>query len=352
MMKLNDKRDGRNQTLITIKEIAAEAGVSVMTVSNVINNNHSRVSAATEQRVREIMKKHSYVPNMAARSLISKASHIITILLPIWYETPDSLLLDPYVGQVTGMLESLLREKQYYVMICSFKRVDEVLEIQRTWQTDGSILVVPHEDTVTYDLVKKSEAPLVVLDRSFDDLPMLSVCVDDRKGGYQATKYLLEKGHRDIGFVSPKIISSTVIQDRYAGYLDALGEYGLTAKTEWLFQDAVHLEGGEAIGRQIARMQQRPTAVVTTEDTIACGIIKACQAEGVNVPGDLSVVGFDDSLPARLLSPALTTMGQDAREKTKKAVDMLMDAIADKTVRDRRVVMDVALVERESVAQK
>ena len=338
--------------MITIKEIAAEAGVSVMTVSNVINNNHSRVSAATEQRVREIMKKHNYVPNMAARSLISKASHIITVLLPIWYETPDSLLLDPYVGQVTGMLESLRRERQYYVMICSFRKADEVLEMQRTWQTDGSILVVPHEDSITWELVKKSEAPLVVLDRFFEDLPMLSVCMDDRKGAYQATRYLLEKGHRQIGFASPKISTSTVLQDRYAGYLDAMGEWGLEANPAWLFQDAVHLEGGEAIGRRIAAMQQRPTAMITTEDTIACGIIKACQAEGMNVPQELSVVGFDDSLPARLLSPALTTMGQDARAKAQKAVDMLLEAIADKSVRNQRQVMDFALVERQSVAQQ
>ena len=338
--------------MVTIKEIAAEAGVSVMTVSNVINNNHSRVSEATAQRVREIMKKHNYVPNMAARSLISKASHIITILLPIWYETPDSLLLDPYVGQVTGMLEYLLREKRYYVMIGSFRRVDEVLEMQRTWQADGSILVVPHQDDVTRELVQKSEAPLVVLDRSFGDVPMLSVVVDDRKGGYLATRHLLEKGHREIGFVSPTISSSMVIRERYAGYREALEERGLEADPAWLFQDAVHMQGGERIGRHIAHMQQRPTAVVTTEDAIACGIVKGCQAEGLNVPGDLSVVGFDDSPSSRLLSPALTTIGQNAREKARKAVEMLMEAIADKTVRDRHVVMDVSLVERDSVAQR
>lgn len=338
--------------LVTIKEIAAEAGVSVMTVSNVINNNHSRVSKATAQRIREIMKKHNYVPNMAARSLISKASHIITILLPIWYETPDSLLLDPYVGQVTGMLESILRERQYYVMICSFRTVDEVLEIQRTWQTDGSILVVPHEDKVTYELVKNSEAPLVVLDRRFDDLSMMSVCLDDYKGGYLATKYLLEKGHRDIGFASPRISSSMVIQERYRGYQDALKEYDIAVNPAWVFDDAVHQEGGERIGSTVAELQQRPTAMVATEDLIACGIIKACQAKGLNVPDDISVVGFDDSRPSKLISPALTTVGQSVRDKAKHVVDMLMEAIEDSSIRDRHVVVDVSLVERDSVAQK
>lgn len=336
--------------MVTIKEIAAEAGVSVMTVSNVINNNHARVSKATAQRVREIMKKHNYVPNMAARSLISKASHIITILLPIWYETPDSLLLDPYVGQVTGMLESELRARHYYVMICSFRTVDEVLEIQRTWQTDGSILVVPHEDKVTYELVQRSEAPLVVLDRNFDDLTMMSVCLDDRKGGYLATRHLLEHGHREIGFASPKISSSSVIQDRYHGYQEALQEYGITVNSDWVFDDAVHQEGGERIGSTIIGLQHRPTAMVATEDLIACGIIKACQARGMNVPEDISVIGFDDSRPAKLISPALTTIGQDVRQKAQCVVKVLMQAIEDKEYRSEHIMLDVALVERDSVA--
>ncbi len=338
--------------MITIKEIAAEAGVSVMTVSNVINNNHARVSRETEKRVREIMAKHKYVPNMAARSLISKASHIIAVLLPIWHETPDSMLLDPYVGQLAGMLEFQLRELQYYVMICSFKTVDQVLQIQRTWQIDGSILIVPHEDKVSHKLVEKSVSPLVVLDRYYPDTPMLSVCLDDRKGGYIATKHLLERGHRDIGFAAPTISTSSVIQDRYQGYRDALREYHVEENPAWVFDDAVHQEGGEMVGRRLVEMERRPTAMVATEDLIACGIIKRCQASGLSIPDDLSVIGFDNSMPSRLISPALTTVGQDVRRKAEYAVDMLMDAIADSGVRERHIVLDVTLVERESVASR
>ena len=98
--------------MITLKEIAAEAGVSVMTVSNVIHNNLSRVSPETAEKIRAIIEKHHYVPNMAARSLISKASHIVAVLLPLWNETADSMLLDPYTGQMAGLLETLLREKE------------------------------------------------------------------------------------------------------------------------------------------------------------------------------------------------------------------------------------------------
>ena len=335
--------------MITIKDIAAEAGVSVMTVSNVINNNHARVSPATEQRIRAIMEKHNYVPNMAARSLISKSSHIIAVLLPIWHASTASMLLDPYTGQLVGYLEELLREKQYYVMICSFETVEQVLAIQKTWQIDGMILVMPHEDVLTRGLIQKSQAPLVVFDRHYDDLQMLSVCLNDRKGEYMATKYLLEQGHRKIGFAAPSIYESSVIQDRFQGYLDALREYGIAERQDWLFDNVVHQEGGETVAAALAEMREKPTAIVATADLLACGIVKGCQERGIRVPDQMSVVGFDDSMPARLITPELTTVGQDIREKAATGVRLLLQAIEDDSFRNEHIVLDVKLVERQSV---
>ena len=333
----------------TIKDIAAEAGVSVMTVSNVINHNRGRVSAATEQRIREIMAKHNYTPNMAARSLISKSSRIIAVLLPIWYSSSASMLLDPYAGQLAGFLEELLREKQYYVMLCSFSGVEQVLKIQRTWQIDGTILIMPHQDEVTRELVQRSESPLVVLDRHFEDLPMLSVRLDDRRGGYQAARCLLEKGHRKICFAAPEIRESEVIRQRYLGFLDALGEYGIREKPEWVFDGVFGQEGGERVAAEICAMRDRPTAAFATADLIACGIIKGLQERGLRVPEDLSVIGFDDSLPSRLITPALTTMGQDIRGKADAAVQLLMQAIGDREFRQADLVQTAKLVERQSV---
>ena len=333
----------------TIKDIAAEAGVSVMTVSNVINKNHARVSPATEQRIRDIMARHNYVPNMAARSLISKSSRIIAVLLPMWHGSTASMLRDPYAGQLAGYLEEMLREREYYVMLCSFERVDQVLMIQRTWQIDGMILILPHEEAVTRELITKAETPLVVIDRNYDDLQTLSVCVDDRGGGYQAAKYLLGKGHRRIGFAAPSIYGSTVIRDRFEGYRDALREYGLREREDWLFDNVVQQEGGDAVAEAVCRMTDRPTAVVATEDLLACGIIKGCQERGLQIPQDLSVIGFDDSMPARLITPGLTTVAQNIRGKAELSVKMLMQAIEDPSFRNDCRVMDVKVKERQSV---
>lgn len=338
--------------LITLKEIAAEAGVSVMTVSNVIHNNLARVSPETAEKVRGIIEKHHYVPNMAARSLISKASRIVAVLLPLWNETADSMLLDPYTGQMAGLLETLLREKEYYVMMCSFRTVDQVLAIQRTWQIDGSILVVPHSDNITHELVERSVSPLVVIDRRFDDLKMLSVCLDDRKGCYLSTRHLLEMGHRSIGFASPLIEGSEVVRQRFQGYRKALAEFGVEVNPDWVFNDYYHQDGGERVGQMILTMDHRPTAVVTTEDLLACGIIKACQAGGMRVPEEISVVGFDNSSPSRLITPGLTTVAQDVRQKAEHVVDMLLRAIGDSKYREDHVLLDVELVQRESVTNR
>ena len=139
------------------------------------------------------------------------------MLLPVWHGSTSSMLRDPYAGQLAGYLEELLREREYYVMLCSFERVEQVLMIQKTWQVDGMILILPHEDTITRALIEKTQTPLVVMDRHYDDLQMLSVCLDDRDGGYRAAKYLLERGHRKIGFAAPSIYESSVIRDRFQG---------------------------------------------------------------------------------------------------------------------------------------
>lgn len=332
----------------TIKEIAAEAGVSVMTVSNVINNNTARVSPETAERVRRIIEKHHYVPNMAARSLSSKASHIIALLLPLWNRSADSMLLDPYAGQMVGMLETLLREKGYYVMICSFETAEQALVIQRNWQIDGSVLILPHKDSITHELVKKSVSPLVVIDRRFDDLPMLSVCLNDRKGGYLSAKHLLEQGYRKIGFVSPGIHDSVVVHERYCGYLDALREYDAPLNPAWIFDGYFSQDGGEKAGRAIVQMEKRPDAMVATEDMLACGVMKACQAAGLRIPEDIAVVGFDDSMPSRMISPGLTTVRQDVRHKAASVVEILLEAIRNPELRDRHTLIDVELVERQS----
>ena len=339
--------------MATLKQIAAEAGVSVMTVSNVIHNNRSKVSPATVERVQQLIEKYHYVPNMAARSLIAKESHIIAVLLPLWHKNSSSLLLDPYAGQLTGLIETLLRERGYYIMLCSFETAEEALTIQQNWQMDGAVMVLPHRDDITRAVLDQAATPLVIIDRWYEDKVMLSVTADDRKGGYIAAQHLLEQGHRRIGFASPGMAQSSIIQDRYQGFCQALAEYGLAPEKDWMFFEYHQAFANAAdYGAWFAAQPEdrRPTAMACTEDSIAVEIVKSVQAQGLHVPGALSVVGYDDSMPARLISPALTTVRQDIRQKAEYAVELLLDKIADPELENRRRILDVDLVYRESVA--
>ena len=339
--------------MATLKQIAAEAGVSVMTVSNVIHNNRSKVSPATVEKVQQLIEKYHYVPNMAARSLIAKESHIIAVLLPLWHKNSSSLLLDPYAGQLTGLIETLLRERGYYIMLCSFETVEQALTTQQNWQMDGAVMVLPHRDDITRAVLDQATTPLVIIDRWYEDKTMLSVTVDDRKGGYIAARHLLQLGHRRIGFASPGMAQSSIIQDRYQGFCQALMEYGLAPEKAWMFFD-YHNAFPQAADYGAWFVAQpadgRPTAMVCTEDSIAVEIVKSVQGQGLRVPEALSVVGYDDSMPARLISPALTTVRQDIRQKAEYAVELLMDKIADPEIESRRRILDVDLVYRESVA--
>lgn len=182
---------------------------------------------------------------------------------------------------------------------------------------------------------------------------MLSVTADDRKGGYIAARHLLQLGHSRIGFASPGMAQSSIIQDRYQGFCQALMEYGLAPEKAWMFFD-YHNTFPEAADYGAWFVAQpadgRPTAMVCTEDSIAVEIVKSVQGQGLRVPEALSVVGYDDSMPARLISPALTTVRQDIRQKAEYAVELLMDKIADPEIESRRRILDVDLVYRESVA--
>ena len=339
--------------MVTLKQIAAEAGVTPMTVSNVIHKNYARVSPATVEKVQAIIDKYNYVPNMAARSLVGKSSRLIALMLPLWYADTDSLLFSPYVGQLVGSLDILIRKAGYYTMLCSFRNVEEALSFQRNWQIDGSILVLPHLEEVTHALVERTQTPLVVMDRRFDDIAMNAVTLNDRRGGYLAAKYLLERGHRSIGFACPgHLFESVVLTNRYMGYAEALREYGLLPDNRWLFENYQRREGGKRLGVELTGMDERPTALICTEDIVACGVVQALIQAGWQLPRDLSVVGFDDSAPAELITPALTTVRQDVRLKAEKAFDMLLEAIQNDDRRlNRFFELDVSMTERDSVAR-
>lgn len=192
--------------------------------------------------------------------------------------------------------------------------------------------------------------PMVFLDSySQKNNDFLSVNIDDYKGGYIATKYLLTNGHRKIAFAGCYREENDVILLRYRGYMDALKEFGVPESEALLIDTFTRYEDGLVIGRDLANHKYDITAVFATSDHLALGIIKGCTINGFVVPNDLSVIGFDNLDLCTLSTPELTTISQNVHDKAVSAVQLLLDTIEEKEIQSKHITCDVELTIRQTV---
>ncbi|MEU6250551.1 LacI family DNA-binding transcriptional regulator [Glycomyces sp. NPDC047010] len=334
---------------LTLKDIAAEAGVSAATVSNVINGNRARVSADTRDRILRIVERRGYVPSAPARSLAARSSRIIGLLVPA--ADQDSLTLSPHTAGIIGMLERELRRHDYHLLLRGIARPAEVTEVLRSWNLDGAVLL-GFLDAEIDRLKRRSvgDVALVAMDAYADNPLTLGVRSDDREGGRLAARHLLGLGHRRIAFAGPASSATGVVRRRYEGFRLAFAETG----TAWdedlrLTVDTTHASGREA-GLRLAAEHPDATAVFATADVLAIGLMEGLAAAGRTVPGDVSVVGYDDIDIARYVAPKLTTVAQDLQAKSAAAVRLLLDRLAGGAPPDAAVTLDVRLMLRGTTA--
>lgn len=334
--------------MATLKKIATEAGVSIMTVSNVINGNRSKVSAATIQKINEIIRKYNYIPNLNARSLSKKSSKLIAVFFNT-YSDEQNYFEDPYLSRLFGELESFIRQAGYFTIIRSIKVDENPAFILQSWNVDGAIFLNQQSHELVAELEASSKCPLVFIDTyPSRNIASLSVCTNDFKGGYIATKYLIQEGHRNIAFVGNYRKENRVVCERYNGYEKALLEAKLEpAEPIDIF---TRYEDGLYIGKNYANEVYNVSAFFATADLLALGIIEGARLNGITVPNDLSVIGFDDLTLCTQIRPNLTTVSQNIKEKAKAAVDMLMKAISNpEENKNLTVTIDVELRIRQTV---
>lgn len=330
-----------------IKDIALKAGVSTATVSNVINGNHHKVSQATIEKVQRIVAEMGYNPNATARSLASKESRIIGVVIPNL--GPDQAFsVNAYTDQTVARLEQYVRNQGYYLMIRSVQECQEIVPIFSAWNVDGVIFLGAFHEAVA-EIEKLLRVPIVYMDTYVKDLPIANVGVDDYKGGCLMGRYLLGKGHTKIALVSPEVDSPGVIQERYRGLCDALKSHGRTLSPEDIFVAETNVESGVRAGRRIALSDRGFTAVAVMSDMAAIGVISGLRTCGIRVPEEMSVIGFDDLDAAKYMYPPLTTIAQNIDRKCVRAGDLLFRMIKNRERIAVNEVLDVELVERQSV---
>jgi LacI family transcriptional regulator len=329
--------------MTTLRDIAREAGVSPMTVSNVINERHDRVSPATAQRVREVLDRLGYVPDASARALSSKASNMIALV----YAAPhagDAPLANPHDATFVGEIERQVSRSGRYLMIHSAQDVVSTAANLRTWRVDGAVFLHTVASEVD-DLRERYQVPMVFVDNYSASPEVHTVGIDDFRGGYLAGSHLAAAGHRRLGFVSGHIDGQGVLHRRFQGFATALAEAGIDPDAVTVLECDSRFSAGLELARRLAADPRRPTGVFATADIIALGLLHGLQAGGVAVPDDVSLVGFDGLPEAAYVLPVLTTVRQDVMAKARTAVQTLLGMLAaDPVSPTGRIALGVELV--------
>jgi LacI family transcriptional regulator len=329
-----------------MKDVAQRAGVSVSTVSHVINGTRF-VRDELRERVLGTMKELNYQPNGVARSLRTKRTNVVALVIPD--------ITNPYFPEVARGVQDVAEKRDYVVILCNTDRVLSrelrFLETLRRQRVEGLIL---NPSGVTFrDLRELQEAriPVVLIGSQIDHPEIDVVSVDNTMGAYDAVNHLIDLGHRRIGLVGgPRSASSG--EQRFRGYIRALTDQGLPIDEALITEGPFTNEGGYECMKQLLMLQAPPTAVFASSDVMAIGALMAVQETSLRVPDDLSLVGFDDIAEASATAPKLTTIAQPKRQTGEVAAQLLFNRI-ESTAPPRRekVVLDHKLVIRGSTGR-
>lgn len=332
--------------MATIKEVAREAGVSVGTVSNYLTAPDS-LSAVRRERVARAVEKLRYEPNYAARSLRSRQTRIIGMVIPD--------ITNPFFPQLVRGAEECAAQRGY--ILAAFNTDDRLdreasaIASCRVHGVDGLLLVVAPGSSNAAQIKATQQAgiPVVCLDRTPVGLQVDCVLSDNREGSRQCTYHLLSLGHRSIAFIGgPRALCNAA--DRLAGYSEALADAKVREDKGLIFEGDFRIEGGLRAGRKLLARARKPTAVFVANGMMALGMLQALEEAGLRCPEDISIACFDELTVAEVFRPRLTTVVQPAYSIGRRGVELLLDRIngAMKDDKPVRILLETELMVRES----
>jgi LacI family transcriptional regulator len=329
---------------ITIKDVAQLSGVSVMTVSRVINGG-SRVSPDTRRRVEEAISELGYVPNRLARGLSRQRTGTLAVVVPD--------VANPFFTAIVRAAEEVARRADYHVILGD-TRADltlerEIVEDLIAHRVEGT-LIAPVSDRSIPHLRRLEQfgVPFVLIDRRVPGTHADVVLGDSVGGARRLVEHLLSLGHRRIGFIVESDEVSTA-RERRAGYEAALVAAGIEVDAELVVRASADSAGGAVGMEELLMLAPRPTAVFTVNNLVALGAIEAVRAAGLEVPADVALVCFDDIEYASRLYPFLTAMEQPAQTFGTLSTQLLLDRIEGReAARPREVVLPGEFIVRKS----
>lgn len=331
----------------TIRDVAAAAGVSVATVSYVLNGK-KKVSEQTKAMILDVIKKLEYVPDLNAKSLSVKDTKLIGVVVP--QTEPGSTLMfrNNFYSEILGSIEYHARQHGYHVLISATDVTEDYLNLIRERNLDGVIIIGTYQSEF-FEQLRQLEIPVVLVDSYCTHNCFHEVRIDDQESSYLATKYILEAGHREVGLVCGLLHEDGVMQKRFKGYRQALDEYGIPFRQEYVFEGNVDYDSGVEIAGRIAKSRGEMTAVVATADMFAIGLMRGFYEAGIRVPEEISIMGFDDLDISAYMTPGLTTVRQEISLKGEYAMNLLVQNMAAPGMKKVTEILPVRIVERESV---
>ncbi|SDN98667.1 LacI family DNA-binding transcriptional regulator [Halobacillus sp. SY10] len=321
--------------MVTIKDVAREAGVSVATVSRVLNDN-GYVGADTRKKVMEAIAELNYSPNEVARSLYKRESRLIGLLLPD--------ITNPFFPQLARGVEDELSQAGYRLLLGnSDENIQKELDYIQTFVQNNVVGIITATNHVDYKIYEALDLPLVLLDRASENYP--AVFADGREGGRLAAKTLIEKGSKRITLVKgPANIKPA--QDRFQGAIEELSQadvdFSVLSTTSYSFEEA------QGWAEELFDKFSDTDGVIASNDIVGIAIVHEALERGKRIPDDVQIIGYDDIPQSRLSYPTLSTIRQPAYEMGREAAKLLIRTIKKEPGVEQTIQMPVELVERKT----
>lgn len=324
---------------ITQKFIAEKLGISVMTVSRVINNKEY-VDENTRKKVLKLIDKENYFPNQIAKALRTNKISSIGIVM----RSGGNVFAVPFFVDILKGIEEVCIGSDYDIVLSPSGQVEfQYQKIIRERKADGFIIVAPEINDPQINFLLKSKIPFVVISNygTFN-----YVDSDNFQGAYDITKYLIELGHKKIAFIKgfPNVRNPV---NRLIGFEKAMNDFNRKIYPEFIFDGRYDIESGIDIAEKIIKMKNKPDAVFSSNDLMAVGLIKKLQEYKISIPGDISVAGFDNIQLSNYITPSLTTVDQQTYLLGKKATSFLLELI-DKPGKKYQEKISTKLIIRQS----
>lgn len=326
--------------IITIKDVARRAGVAVSTVSRTLNG-LDRVSKNTRDRVMAAAHELGYQRNNLAVSMITRRTNVILVMVPDF--------INSFFSSIVQGVENYIRKVGYIAMVCAIgneQRIDFAATIQKYSGMFDGVILIP--TTTDLESIRRLDKPVVIVDRYLAGSGLPSVTVDNTGGTYRLTKLLLEANHTNIAVICDES-SLNIGEGRLQGYYDAMREYGLEVPKNLICRGGIFEDFGYKSTVQLMHRPNKPTAIVACGNLLCTGAILALNDMGIKIGEDISLVGFDENILASTLKPGVTVVTGYPVDLGSRAAKMLIERLDTPDLPVEEIVMDVQMIERESV---